>query len=151
MNNNPSEIKKQNQEIDQSKENQLTLTQDNIIDLSELDQEQIADLKKHYTEGMIDLKKKAEEMQIDENTLNSALDTFVRHTHNAIESGSSLTITHTQSTNTGKTEVVIGNTEKAAKGKISKSADKDKTVWIVSIIAIVAILIGISLGIWFLK
>lgn len=149
MNNKSNEILKNNSEDNETKENQLTIAKNNVIDLSELDQEQIAQLKKQYTEGMIDLKKKAEEMQIEENTLNAALNDFVGYTHQAIQSGSSLTISHTHTTNKGKTEIVIGNTEKAAKGKISRltPGEKDNTVWIVSIVAIIAALIAISLGV----
>ena len=123
----------------------IKLTQNDVLDLSGMSEGQIAELKQQYATGMIDVQKKAEEMKVDVAALDAALHSFNEQTTRASQSGASATITHTQTTSIGRTEVVIGNTEKAASGKISRSGrgEQDKTMWIVGIVAVAAVIVAI--------
>jgi len=126
-------------------EKSIKLTQNEVLDLSGLSEDQIAELKRQHAAGMIDIKKKAEELKVDVGALDAALGTMTDQTGRATEIGASATITHTQTTALGRTEVVIGNTEKAAAGKISITGAglENKILWIVGIIAGAAILIAL--------
>jgi|GEM_PF-1694603 len=126
-------------------EKSLKLTSNEILDLTGLSEGQIAELKQKHMEGMIDLKKKAEELKIDVTALDAALTSFTHQTAKATEAGASATISHTQNSAAGRTEVIIGNTAKAQSGKISRSAtgEQDRTMWIVGIVAIAAVVIAL--------
>lgn len=56
-----------------------------------------------------------------------------------------MTLTHTQTTSLGRTEIVIGNTVRAASGKLSASATgvADRTPWIIAIVAVCAVVIAL--------
>lgn len=126
----------------------IALTQKEVLDLTGLSREQISELKYQHAAGMIDIKKKAEELSVDVGALDAALGSFVDQTAKATQAGASATITHTQTTSLGRTEVVIGNTVRALKGKLSRSAigGEDRTLWIVGIIAVVAVVVALIVG-----
>ena len=46
----------------------------------------------------------------------------------ASEGGNAVTITHSQTTKVGRTEIIMGNTERAQSGKLSKS-QSGETNW----------------------
>ena len=117
-----------------------------LLDLSGLTESQVNELKHQYSSGLIDIQHKAAELKVDVAALDATLTSLNNQTEVASSSGASATITHTQTTSIGRTEVVIGNTEKAAKGKISRtgSGDEDKTLWIIGIIAIAAVLVALA-------
>jgi hypothetical protein len=77
--------------------------------------------------------------------LDAALGSFTDQTQRATNAGASATITHTQTSSLGRTEVVIGNTEKAASGKVSRSAagEDNKTIMIVAIAAVTAVIVAV--------
>jgi hypothetical protein len=122
----------------------ITLNNENQLDLTGLDTTEIAELKRQYASGMIDVKKRAEELKVDVGALDAALGSFNDQTARSTRDGSSTTITHTQSTSFGRTEVVMGNTDKAAAGKVSRSAagEDNKTLWIIGIVAVAAIVVA---------
>ena len=66
-------------------------------------------------------------------------------THQASLQGQSMTVEHTQNSSVGRTEVIVGNTEKAAKGKISRSAtgEPSQLPFIAIIAAVTAIVIAL--------
>jgi len=149
MNNKESREVQETQKLeDLPSENTIKLSGTDLLDLSGLTEGQISELKVQYAEGMIDLKKKAEELKMDVGALDAALGSFNDQTSRATQEGSSATINHSQTTSLGRTEVVIGNTDRAAAGKLSKTATgaPDKTVIIVGIIAVAAIIIAIIVG-----
>ena len=123
----------------------IHLTESTILDLTSLTEAQKMQLKEDHAKGMIDMKKKAAELKIDVGALDAALNSIVTQTSKAGEAGAHATISHTQTTKLGRTEVVIGNTDKAAKGKLSRSAtgEENKTLMIIAIIAVVAIILAI--------
>ena len=91
------------------------------IDLSWLPENERKAFLLDYTKGMIDLSKKAQELHIDTAVLKKTLNDLADTTIQVSESGNAVTITHTQTTKVGRTEVMMGNTEQAQSGKLSKS------------------------------
>ena len=126
----------------------LQLTRTDSIDLTGLTESQIAELKKRHAECVIDLQLKADGMKLDVGALDAALTSFNTQTDRATKNGSSATIQHSQTTSIGRTEVIIGNTDKAASGKLSRSAtgEESNTLKIVVIVAIALILIAFFIG-----
>ena len=110
----------------------INLTQNQILDMAGLTESQIQELRLQYTSGMIDIQKKAAELKVDVVALDALLVSFNDQTAKSTEAGAHTTITHTQTSSVGRTEVVIGNTDKAANGKISRSAvgEKDIVLWL---------------------
>jgi hypothetical protein len=149
MKNPPQELQQEGVIIngDLTADKSISFTNHQVLDLSGLSEGQISELKQEYATGVIDLQKKATELKIEVGALDAALSAFNDQTSRATQSGASATITHTQTTSIGRTEVVMGNTEKAAKGKISRSAggEEDRTLWIIGVIAIAAVLVAVAL------
>lgn len=113
-----------------------------------LSKEQVQQLMMKYNEGLLDLNKKAQELQIDVGALDVALTTFANNTQRVSEAGDSVTITHSQTSTLGRTEIMMGNTAKAAKGKLSRSqtGEEDRTLLYVGIGAIVLIILALILA-----
>ena len=74
-----------------------------------------------YAKGMTDISKKAQELHVDVATLKNILDQLASTTKEVSEDGGSVTVTHTQSTSIGRTEVIMGNTDEAKGGKLTSS------------------------------
>jgi len=91
------------------------------IDLSFLPEHQREALMQEYVKGVIDIAKRAQELQVDVNTLKSTLNHLAVTTKEVSESGNAVTISHTQTTNIGRTEIKMGNTDEAKSGKLSRS------------------------------
>jgi hypothetical protein len=70
---------------------------------------------------MLDLSKKAQELHIDVAALRSSLDTLSHTVKETGREGNSITASHTVTSSAGRTEVIMGNTERAATGKLSAS------------------------------
>jgi hypothetical protein len=91
------------------------------IDLSFLPEAQRNALLHDYARNMLNLGAKAQELGIDTNTLRVTLDQLANTTREVSESGNSVTISHTQTTKIGRTEIKMGNTEEAKSGRLTKS------------------------------
>lgn len=128
-------------------ENRIQLGSTEFLDLSGLKEEEISELKRQHAQGMIDISKKAAEMGVDVQALDNTLRSFVDQTNKATQDGSHSTITHTQTTSIGRTEVVVGNTETAQKAKMTRSAlgQKDITIAVVIIGAIALVIVAMIL------
>ena len=126
----------------------IDLSNKNILDLSNLANEDRQQIALRAQEATLDLNKKANEAKIDIQGTKANLDNFNEVVREASKDGSSITLTHTQTTSTGRTEVVMGNTEKAAAGKISRSGSglDDNTLKIVAVIAVAVVLAAMFLG-----
>jgi hypothetical protein len=96
------------------------------IDLSWLPEDERKALLIDYTKGMIDISKKAQELHVDAVILKKTLDDLSDTTREVSESRNAVTITHSQTTKVGRTEVMMGNTEQAQSGKLSKSQTGEK-------------------------
>jgi len=123
----------------------IDLSNPNSLDISGLSIEDRQQLILKAQEGKIEIKRKADEAQIDIQGTNANLSNFNEVVRNSTKDGTSTTITHTQTTSTGRTEAVMGNTEKAASGKISRSGSglDDNNLKLVAIVGAVAIIIAI--------
>lgn len=126
----------------------LKLTQSDVLDLSGLSDSQISELRLQHAKGLLSLQQKAQEMKIDVAALDASLNSFNDQTSKATQAGTSATIQHSQTTSIGRTEVIIGNTDRAAAGKMSRSAvgEKDRTLIIIGIIAVAVVLVAMFVG-----
>jgi len=96
------------------------------MDLSWLPENERKALLIDYTKGVMDISKKAQELHVDAAVLKKTLDDFSDTTREVSDSGNAVTITHSQTTKVGRTEVIMGNTEEAQSGKLSKSQTGEK-------------------------
>lgn len=103
-------------------ETSLALDQTAMLDLSGLSSTQIAELRKEHAAGLINVQQKAQQMKVDVAALDATFGVITDQTAKATQAGTHVTTTHTQTTSIGRTETVIGNTERAAAGKLSRSA-----------------------------
>jgi hypothetical protein len=96
------------------------------MDLSWLPEDERKALLIDYSKGMLDLSTKAQELHVDAAALKKTLDDLSDTVCKTAKDGNSITITHSQTTTVGRTEVIMGNTEKARSGKLSKSQTGEK-------------------------
>jgi hypothetical protein len=78
-----------------------------------------------YAKGAVNLAKRANELGVEVSVLRSTLDTLATTTEKVSQAGDAITITHVQTSQFGRTEVIMGNTETAAKGKLSRTQTGD--------------------------
>jgi len=117
------------------------------IDLSWLPEAERKALLTEYVRGALDINKKAQELHVDVGVLSGTLRTLAETTKEVAESGNAVTVTHTQTTSIGRTEVMMGNTQQAQSGKLSKS-QSGATDWLpyyvigalIALVVIVALL-----------
>jgi len=138
-------VGKDDQALAATPENTIQLGNTNSISTVGLTGKQVEQLRMKHAEGMVDLNKKAQELKIDVGALDATLGTMADQTKQVSEAGDHVTMTHSQSSAIGRTEVVMGNTEKAAQGKLTKSqtGEDDNTLKYVIIGAVVAIVIAL--------
>ena len=89
--------------------------------------------------------KKAQELNVDVQALDKALTTMATQTEQVSKGGDSITVSLTQDTSLGRTEAIMGNTEQAGKGKLSRSqtgAD-DNTLKYVIIGAVLVVVVAL--------
>lgn len=127
----------------------IDLTPGTSIDISWLPETERKALLADYTKGILDISRKAQELHVDSAALKKTLDDLSVTTKEVSESGNAVTISHTQTTSVGRTEVIMGNTQQAQSGKLSKSqtGEKDWTPYyifggILALILIVALMNG---------
>ena len=118
------------------------------LDLSGLTVEQQQQLRMKHNEAMIDVNKKAQMLVADAGALNHALGTMAHHTGEVASAGQDVTITHTQDSSLGRTEVIMGTSDAAKKGKLTRSQtgqpDLGSTyAWIIGIVVVVLALVFI--------
>lgn len=99
----------------------ISLSPSTSLDLSYLSEHERKALLTDYTKGMLDISHKASELHVDVGTLRSTLDTLAGTTKKVTEDGNSVTVSHTQTTAIGRTEINMGNTDAARSGKLTKS------------------------------
>ena len=123
----------------------ISLTDGTNLSLKGLNEEQKQALIMKYAGSMLDLQKKATENSIDAQGIRNQIDSHIDQSNKATQDGNSATISYTHDSSLGRTEALIGNTDRAAGGKLSKSAtgEKDNTIMIITIIAVAAVLIAI--------
>jgi hypothetical protein len=126
----------------------IVLGDSNVLKTAGLSEPQIQELQMHHAKGMIDINKKAQELHIDVKALDATLNTMAKNTEELSKAGDSVTITHSQDSSLGRTEVMMGNTTKAAKGKLSRSqiGEGDSPPKYIIIIAVVAIILALIMA-----
>lgn len=105
---------------------EINLGPNTSMDLSWLSESERKALLLDYTQGMMDIGKKAQELHVDTAALKKTLNDFSDTTREVADSGNAVTITHSQTTKIGRTEIIMGNTEEAQSGKLSKSQTGEK-------------------------
>ena len=119
------------------------------MDLSWLPDDKREALLVEYTNGMLDISKKAQELHVDVGTLKATMDHLASTTKEVSEVGNSITVTHTQSTSIGRTEVIMGNTSEAQSGKLtsSQTGRRDMTpIYIIGGLIAAMIIVAIIFG-----
>lgn len=92
-----------------------------MLDLSFLPEAERNALLSGYAQGVIDVAKKAHELHVDVGVLKATLDQLAHTTQQVSEGGNAVTVTHTQTTKIGRTEIKMGNTEEAKSGRLTSS------------------------------
>ena len=123
----------------------VNLTENKSVDLSHLDEESKKEIHQLIAKQKVELAKKGMEQSTDVDSLRARLNTFGNQVYDVIEKGGSITITNAKDDSIGRTEVIMGNTDEAAKGKLSRSAKglPDNSKWLIIggvVVAIIAIL-----------
>ncbi len=118
------------------------------IDISHLPEQDQMELMRKFAEGHIDLAKKAAELGIETQALDTRMGSMADKVSKAAESGASATVTGAYDDSMGRTEIIVGNTDAAAKGKLDRSqrGEKDQTLMYVVIAAIVIIIVAVILA-----
>lgn len=111
---------------DASVPTKIDLTLGTSMDISWLTESERKVLLTDYTKGILDISRKAQELHVDSAALTRTLDDLSVTTKEVSESGNAITISHTQTTSVGRTEVIMGNTQHAQSGKLSKSQTGEK-------------------------
>jgi hypothetical protein len=121
----------------------ISLTPTAVADLSHLTPLERKQLIAEHTAGMLNLARKAQELHMDVGVLKAALGTLSDATQEVAQSGNSVTISHTQTSSVGRTEILMGNTGRAESGKLtaSQTGQKDWTPYYIfaGLIALVLI------------
>jgi len=119
----------------------------NVIDLGSLSQEQQNALVMDYMRGTLDINKKAAQMHVDVSAFKNMLDVMAVKTKElSAQENTSVTMSHTQETSVGKTEVIMGNTAQAASGRLTRTMAGDRNlVPLYIVLVVVAGLIVVSL------
>lgn len=89
------------------------------IDVTGLTVEQIQALKIKYAEMSIEWIERGRTIGTDAQSLGATLETLSRSTAQMSEQGTNVTITNTRDDALGRTEMIVGNSDAARKGKLS--------------------------------
>lgn len=130
---------------DEQPKDVIDLSNEKLLDVSWLDDETKKALAVKALESKIDIQKKAAEAQLDIQGTKVNLDNLNDTVTTSTREGTSITVTHTQSTSVGRTEVVMGNTERAASGKISRSGAglDDNGIKVLIGVGVIAVIIAL--------
>ena len=113
------------------------------LDLSSLPEAERNELKMAFAKGQIELQQKMQELGIDNQALEERIGDMTNLVAKASSAGASATVTGAYDDKMGRTEVIMGNTETAAKGKLDRSqkGERDQTLVYIVIAAIVIVII----------
>lgn len=149
-NDNPSDERAVVPVEDSSPKAVLPLGSTTSVDLSQLPEEERNVLMVAYAQGQIDINKKAQELGIDVMALDNTLKALSETTRDVSEAEDAVTITHTQETSIGRTEIIMGNTDHAQKGRLTKTqtGEKDWTpIYVIGGgVAVAALLLAVVLS-----
>jgi hypothetical protein len=127
----------------------IALPAGRVIDLSFINEPQRNALIAEHMRGTLNIALKAQQLNVDVETLRSTLDTLAKTTQQVSQDGNSVTVTHTQTTTVGRTEIIMGNTDTAGKGRFTRTQVGEEKNWtpyyiLAAIAAVVLIAIAIA-------
>ena len=108
----------------------IALATGQSVDLCFLPEAQRNALMTEYMRGTIDIARKANELHVDVVTLRNTLGALAETTRQVAQDGNAVTVTHTQTTAVGRTEIIMGNTDAANKAKLTRTQTGAETNWI---------------------
>ncbi len=128
------------------KPNQMQVGSGSQIDLEHLTPEQQQELRMIHAKSVIELNQRAQELGIEVKALDHTLETATRHTSEVASEGGDVTITHTQESALGRTEVIMGTSDAAKRGKLSRSqtGQADNSVLLAGLAAVIGVLVLIA-------
>lgn len=118
------------------------------IDLAGIPDKERAQMLADYNSKILDVSATAHRMKVDSDALRATLNSLSNTTNEAAQDGNSVTITHTQDTSIGRTEIIMGNTDQAKTGKLSRSqsGERDLTPYYIGGGLLALVLIAALLG-----
>lgn len=114
----------------------------NNLSLEDLNADEKAAIRKEQAHAMIAAQEKMANVAVGVKALDASLSSLASNVSNMTADGISATVTNTREDALGRTEVIIGNTDTARSGKLSRTQRglKDNTaVWMVFVLAALAI------------
>jgi hypothetical protein len=108
----------------------IALGSGQTVDLSFIPEAQRSVILAEYMRGNMNIALRANELHVNVLTLKNTLDALVGSVNQVAKDGNSVTITNTQDTPLGRTEIIMGNTETAGKGRLTRSQVGGETNWI---------------------
>ena len=135
-------------EPDSSPSDLIPLGNASQISLGGLTEAQKQQIRMQYAEKMVSLNMKAQELGIEAQALDAHLRNMGAAAVDATRNDIAVTMTRTTNDSLGRTEIIMGNTETAAKGKLSRSQEgqRDLTLVYVVVAAIVVILVAVIIN-----
>lgn len=122
INQNNEDIKKnQLSTVESSKELSNFKLEGSSISLDGMTDQQIAEVKKRQADAAINIQEKAAKAVIDTRSIDERIQNIADGVNKATEGSAAATLTGTYSDELGRTEVIMGNTERAQKGKLTQS------------------------------
>ena len=118
------------------------------IDLAGIPEEERSKMLADYNSKILDVSATAHRMKVDSDALRATLNSLSNTTNEAAQDGNSVTITHTNETSLGRTEIIMGNTDQAKTGKLTKSqtGERDLTPYYIGGGLLAMVLIAALLG-----
>jgi K+-transporting ATPase c subunit len=121
----------------------LNLGMISSLSLEDLNPDEKAAIRKEQAHAMIAAQEKMANVAVGVKALDASLSSLAANVSNMTADGISATVTNTREDALGRTEVIIGNTDTARSGKLSRTQRglKDNTaVWMVFALATLAII-----------
>jgi hypothetical protein len=133
---------------EQSSSEIIPLGNSSQLSLGGLTEAQQQQIKLQHAERMIHLNAKAQELGIEAQALDAHLRNMGAAAAEATKNDIAVTMTRTSTDTLGRTEIIMGNTETAAKGKLTRSQEgqRDQTLAYVIIAAIAILVIAILMN-----
>ena len=107
--------------VDNSKELSNFSIENSSISLEGMTDQQIAEVKKRQADAAISIQEKAAKAVIDTRSIDERIQNIADGVNKATEGNAAATLTGTYTDDLGRTEVIMGNTERAQKGKLTQS------------------------------
>ena len=116
------------------------------LDISSLSEEQRQELVMLAAKDRLGLLKRYRELEVDAAALHANLGTYTTSASDGDEQGIAVTITNTRDDQLGRTEIMVGNTDVARSGKLSRSQKgaPDTTYMWMAFAVVVLIIVAIA-------